>query len=404
MDSWFFMRPGFSTFRLEPDRHKQFLFGFQERAQRDYLMREVEGASYSSDGHKAVVFGDYGRGKTHLCQNLSFEIARRHMNILPVYVKCSAYGAKESFSSFFKELVARLRTEELRRVATDYARRVQAGEATPLADVINSEDIAFVMTEGLAAVSMSSVRNSMRWLGGEAKVPMGNIEDPESRRGRGLLKPQLDDSIEFGTVMRGLAHLFREVDNKVLLFLVDEAERFQNVTHVDTYWKWLAALRELTEIVGTGMMFFIGAVSRNDLPAILVQDEIVRRVGVANYVEFQNPSREDLSEFLVELFATFIRKGEVPELHRNVLPPEALGTTVPPELAALTEGDPARLKAFPFEPAALDEFVGQLATGTRANKPSEALIRLQKVAQRAIGEGKRVIDSPLVEAAASEGF
>jgi hypothetical protein len=326
------------------------------------------------------------------------------MNILPVYVKCSAYASKEPFAGFFKELIAQLRTEEIRRVATEYARRVERREATPLAEVLNSEDIAFVMTEGLAAVSMSSVRSSMRWLGGETKVSMANIEDADSRRGHGMLKSHLDDGLEFGTVLRGLAHMFREVDGKVLLYLVDEAERFQNVSHVDTYFQWLAALREITEIVGTGMMFFIGAVTRNDLPAILVQDEIVRRIGVANYTEFQNPSRDNLSDFLIELFATLIQKGEVPVPHKAVLPPEAQSITVPDELVSITQGDQHRLERYPFEPAAFDEFVSQLAGGTRANKPSEALIRLQKIAQRAIRDDKKLIDTDLVDAIASEGL
>ncbi len=33
MDTWFHMRPGFDSFRLEPDKHRQFLFGDQERRQ-----------------------------------------------------------------------------------------------------------------------------------------------------------------------------------------------------------------------------------------------------------------------------------------------------------------------------------------------------------------------------------
>lgn len=404
MESWFFMRQGFNSFRLEPEKHRQFLFGDQEREKRDFLLGEVEGASYSNDGHKAVIFGDYGRGKTHLSQNLGYEIGKRHMNILPVYMKCSAYTSKEPFPSFFKELVGRLGTEEIRRVATEYARRQQHGDAPPLVDIVSSEDIAFVMTEGLTAVSMSTVRSSMRWLGGEAKVSMVNIEDADSRRGRGTLKPQLVESIEYGAVMRGLAHIFREVDGKVLLYLIDEAERFQNISHVDTYWQWLAALRELSEIVGTGYMFFIGAVTRNDIPGILLSDEIVRRIGVANYIEFHNPSREDLSGFLLELFSTFIRKGAVPEHHRSAVPSEALSAEVPEELTSLTGGDQRRLETYPFTPDAFDAFVGQLATGSRANKPSEALIRLQKVAQRAIRDEKRIIDFDLVDALASEGF
>src|ERR1044072_7429724 len=113
MNTWFFMRPSVSTFRLEPDKHRQFLFGSNERRQRNYLLGELEGASYSNDGHKAEVFGDYGRGKTHMCQNLAFEIERRQMKLLPVYIKCSAYKAKEPSESLFKEMVTRHSTDDV---------------------------------------------------------------------------------------------------------------------------------------------------------------------------------------------------------------------------------------------------------------------------------------------------
>lgn len=396
MESWFFMRHGFTTFRLEPEKHRQFLFGTRERQKRDLLLGEIEGASFSSDGHKAVVFGDYGRGKTHMCHNLAFEIQRNGLTVVPVYIKCSAYTSKEPFHSLFKEMVTRHSTEEIMRVADEYVRRMGRDGVPMLADVVQSEDIALVMRRGLTASEHDVVRNSMRWLGGEAKVPMGIVSQ--------ALKPQLTDSRDFGAVMRGLAQMFVTVDKKVPLYLIDEAERFENVTNVDTFASWLAALREITEIVDAGFMFFIGAKSRNNLPTLVVQDEVVRRIGVANYVEFQNPGRDELREFLYELFGTFIRKGDVPEPHRQVLTGEALDSTIPDELAQLTGGEPRRLETYPFEPDAFEEFVEQVAAGDLSSKPSEVLVRLQKAAQRAMRNNVRVIDSKIVDAINSEGF
>ena len=74
-----------------------------------------------------------------------------------------------------------------------------------------------VMRRGLTAADHDVVRNSMRWLGGEAKVPMGLVSQ--------ALKPQLTDSREFGAVMRGFAQMFVTVDKKVPLFLIDELGR-----------------------------------------------------------------------------------------------------------------------------------------------------------------------------------
>ena len=396
LDQWFFMRPGFATFRLEPDKHGQFLFGERDRRQRDLLLGSLEEACYSKEGHKAAVYGDFGRGKTHQCYNIIFEIGQRQLPLIPVYVKCSAYKSKEPFYTLFREFVSRHPATELNRVATEYQRRVNTGQAPPLGDAIGFEDIGTIMSKGLSAVSLDAVKTSMRWLGGEPKIAMDIIDKS--------VQPQLSDSREFGAVMRGIAKMFAEVDGKVPLYLIDEAERFQNVTNTDAYYSWLASLREVTEILGVSFVFFVGAKTRNDLPVLFVQDEIVRRIGVANYVEFTNPSREDLEDFLLELFQTLIRKGDVPEPHMGVMDPGALDPTVPTELLAIVENDNERLRTFPFDPGAFSEFVDQLTAGDLASKPSEVLIRLQRCASRAAKTNVRTVSSSIVRAIGSEGF
>jgi len=396
MEKWFFMRPGFSTFRLEPDKHRQFLFGERDRQQRQVLLGALEEACYSREGHKAAVFGDYGRGKTHQCYNIMYEIERRSLPLVPVYIKCSAYKSKEPFASLFKEMILKHPSSELQRIAQGYQRLVQKKEAPPLQDIVRHEDIAHVMSTGLAAIAIEPVKNSMRWLGGEAKVEMGLI-------GTGL-QSQLADSLEFGGVLRGLAHMFLTIDGKVPLYLVDEAERIQNVTNTDTYYSWVASLRELTEILSVAMVFLIGAKTRDELPTLFVLDEIVRRIGVTNYIEFTNPGSEDIEEFLVELLQTSIRKGDVPEPHRTALSPGALDSSLPEELRRIVDDDPEKLRCFPFEPDAFSEFVQQLSGGELSNKPSEVLIRLQKAAQRAMRNNKPTISSKIVDEINSEGF
>jgi len=399
MADWFFMRPGLDTFLLQPDKHARYLFGARDQRQRDHLLESLEEAAYSQDGYKATVYGDYGRGKTHQCHNLVSEIRRRDLPFAPVYVKCGAFKKKEPFSSLFKEMLYRHSTEEIRQVAKEYARRVDEGEAAPLTDIVQSEDIASVMSEGLGAPGATAAKRSLRWLGGEPKVDLAMLEELG-----GSLKPQLSDSGDFGDVMRGLSHLFIQIRNKVPLYILDEAERFQGVTETDAYVSWLAAVRELTEIHGIAMIFMVGAMTRDFLPNIFAEPEIVRRIGVANYIEFMNPGRDDLRAFLLEQFQTTIRKGPVPEAQKEVVEPDALNEAVPEELFSITEGDPRRLEAYPFEPDAFDEFIEQIATGEMANKPSEAQIRVQKAAQKTMRLGKKTVTSEIVESLSGEAF
>lgn len=396
IDKWFFMRSGFNTFRLEPDKHRQFMFGQRDRERRDELLGSIEESCYSREGHKAAVYGAYGRGKTHQCFNIISEIKRRDLPLIPIYIKCPAWKTKEPFTSLFKEMVSGHRSEDLKRVATEYANLVQAGSAPPLQDIVGFEDIADVMSKGLIVPNLDEVKKAMRWLGGEAKVNMVSVKP--------ALQPQLMDSREFGAVMRGLAQMYATVDKKVLLYLVDESERFNNVTNPDAFFTWLASLRELTEILGVAIVFQIGAKTRDELPTIFLQEEIIRRIGTSNYLELNNPGPVELKDFVNELLRTMIRKGEVPEEHQFAMLPEALDSTIPPELLSIVDDDQAKLGAFPFEPDALDTFVTDLTAGGYANKPSEVLIRLQKYAHRAMRYNSRLITEKIVQEVNAEGF
>src|SRR5262249_9656382 len=137
---------------------------------------------------------------------------------------------------------------------------------------------------------------------------------------------------------------------------------------------------------------------------IMVQPEIMRRIGVANYIEFHNPGRDDLRGFLLEQFQTTIRKGAVPDTQKEAVEEGALDEHIPDELRSITGDDPRGLETYPFEPDAFDEFVTQIASGEMANKPSEAQLRVQKAAQKVMRLGKRVITSKIVENLTSDSL
>jgi hypothetical protein len=399
MTDFFFMRDGFQTFRLEPEKHNFLLFGRADRSQRDHLLDHLEEASYSLEGYKSVVLGDYGRGKTHQSKNLEYEIDNRALRLYPIYVKCIEFKAKESFSTFFKELVTGIPTDSLKRLAQEYEERRLKNIVPGLESIVGDEDVARVFRLGLAAPNPDVVRLSMRWLGGEQKLDMqlvaGNL-------------PSLQVSKQFGAVMKGLVQLFREIDQKVPVFLIDEAERFQLVSNVDAYWSWLAALRELTDIVGVALIFFIGSKSRDDLPAMFLADELMTRIGVSNYVEFYNQGRDDLRGFLSELFQTIIRKGCPPEPLMPVLKnmfgadPDA---AVPEELTQILDKEGEELSTYPFTSEAFDQFIEHCTSASDySNKPREVLILVQKAASRAMRKDKRLIDVMTFEEITKEGL
>jgi hypothetical protein len=394
---WFFMRDGFDSFRITPDKHRELLFGKLDRDQRDHLLNRIEEACYALEGHKSVIYQDFGRGKTHQCKNVMWEIQRRKLPVFPIYVKCTEYKSKEPFPSFFKELILSLPTEKVQAMAEEYARKRRHG-APSFREVTGSEDVGVVFEKGLAAPNLELVRLAMRYLGGEEKIDMTAVSS--------ALPPRLNISKEFGAAMKGLVHLFKEVGVEVdgrkctvPLFFIDEAERFGTISNPDTYWTWVAALRELTEINGAGMIFFVGAKSQDLIPDMLVIDEVRTRIGVINYVEFWNPDREALMDFVVDLCSTLLKKGTVPLQHVDALSDLGadLTTSIPQALQDAVSQASEDLTTYPFTRPALEEFIDSCAQAELSNKPREVLHRLQRAATKAIRKGDRLIDQNTVE-------
>jgi len=397
MREWFFMRDGFDSFRLQPERNRELLFGDVDRERRDGMLAGLEEGCYGLEGYKAVMYGDYGRGKTHQCQNLIFEIGERQLPLKPVYVKCTEYKAKESFSSLFVQMLLGLGTEDVKRVAQAYLNLVNDKRAKPIDEIVGVEDIARVFQQALGHPNTDTVRIALKWLGGE------KLDKEDLKSLPNGLTP-LSVSRDFAAVMKGMAEVYREIDRKVLVFLIDEAEQFKNVVHHDTATTWVASLRALTELIGVGFIFFVGANSQDEIPEMLTWDEIATRIGTANYWNLPNPGHDAMRQWVLELFQTYVRKGEVPTPLRKALGDAAKETDVPPELRQLVGKDPAALDAYPFTPNALETFVNQSVSDQFANKPREVLIRIQRAAGRAMRLEQRQIDEATLEAIRGDGF
>ena len=398
IDKHFHMRDGFTTFSLEPEKHSNLLFGERDREHRDNVLDGVHEGVLGGEGYKAVNYGDYGRGKTHQCYNLMHEISRRELPVKPIYVRCWEYKAKEPFHKLFGEMLSAIGTAEIQRAAVEYERKVQSGDATAWEGVLGSPEVATVFRT-LSTPNPEVVRLAIRWLGGEPKldtVQRGQIQAPS-----GL---DIEVSRDFAMVLRGFAHLFATVDGEVLLYLIDESERLGQITHTDTYWSWTGSLRALTEIVGAGLIFFVGAKTRDDIPVMLTWDEVATRIGVTNYFDLSNPGYDSLMAWTTELLQTFVQKGPLPPAMVEALPHLAGDDSVASGIASVTAGDEGALAAYPFTAEALEILVDRCASDDLANKPREVLKRIQRAATRAARLDQELITKEVLEATTGDGI
>jgi hypothetical protein len=391
-----FLRPGFNDLSLVPETHSQFMFGEKDRQLRDELLECIEEGHVGGEGHKAVRAGDYGRGKTQQSHNLVYEIKRRGLPIRPVYVKCTEFKKNEPFSTLFADMVMKLGTQEVKQLTHDFQNLVGTGQGKPLNEVITSEEILAVF-ETLSSPNQEVVRYAMKWLGGDTSLTAKQRE----QLGAGLGAP-VNVSRDFAEVLRGFSHMYQTVKGVRLLYIIDEAERLALIENTDAFWSWMACWRELLEIVGVGFVIFIGAKRREAWPAMMVEDEIGRRIGWTNYVDIKNHGREELRQWLEEMLQTFFRKGAVPPPLVDAVTATAGAaavndTAVPTELINLIGNDPAALAAYPFTPAAMDAFIDQCVSEDLANRPSEVLKRVRKATARIVRTGASLVDADIID-------
>lgn len=383
----FFLRPGFEGFQLAPEDHAKLLIGEHDRRHRDKILEALEDDCSSGEGYKAVIYGDFGRGKTHEARNIQWELENQKVPVYARLVTCHEFKAKESFSSLFAMMLQGLGAKEVNRVAEEYLRRARDRVVPAFEELVQTPEIAIGL-KALANANIDTVRVALQWLGG--------IEGVDTKHLGTGLPDRLTVSREFAEVMGAMARMFKVVDNRVLVFFVDEAERFSLVTHTDTYWSWVGCLRALTEIRSVGFVFYVGAQTRDDLPNMLTWDEVYSRIGTQNYKQLFDPGPDELKQWVEELFQTLVRKGDVPVVHCEAVPPAALDDAIPDDLKALVGKDPKALAAYPFTPAALKEFVDACVSRDLGNRPRAVLKLIQAAAKRANRLGLRLIDETIV--------
>jgi Cdc6-like AAA superfamily ATPase len=378
---WFHLKPQFTSFKLVPQEHATYLFGKRDKDLRDGLLMSLKECAYSERGYHAIIWGDSGRGKTHLANNLLINAKQNDLPLELVYVDCpTVKSAKEPLKTFFSALFKSLPPKTVKRFVTKY---VEDKESHPewdkrvLTELNHDRHIYRAITEGLVLPNEGTVRGILGWLGGE-QYRIGNIVEnaPE----------QLEDGGQIARNFGALGDMLLLAEGKNLIFLVDEAERLQTIQSGEQYWTWLSALRESFRRPSVGLILFVIAQNADYIPRILFEAEIYNRIGASNIFSSPPFAQEDAESFLTQLLATMIQRDPLPESLQQILD-EA--------------GEP--LDSYPFTEDAFRDFIQHHSIGTQENKPQELLNHLERAAQRAITLNKKLIDIPVLQQVV-EGF
>lgn len=374
--AYFGLRSGRTSFLVSPNTNPGDLFGQDYKNTFSDIYAQMEERSYSSLGYKAVIWGDFGLGKTqffrHVCITINrpAEFGVTPIPLLPVYIKQHALKSKAAFAEFASELLRALGVTEVGRAAEIYVADHGMEEIESLASSPNIP-IAF---EVLARYPGRARQLAFEWLCG-SKLTAAEASNIETAAGR--ISGQLTKGKDFASVMCILALIILKVDGKILTYLVDEAERLESISDPDTFAQWLDGLRGITELEGLGVVFAVGSATRDNVPDLLLENEIERRIGPTGYRQLENLAESDIRDFLMDALAAM------------------RDTSVAVALTGVTL-DADQQKIWPFDESGFDAFVDYCQNAPLANRPSEILNSLQNLAARCYREGKSAIDSGLV--------
>jgi hypothetical protein len=369
LNKYYCLKKGRGNFELDVRKDAKLVFGYTKL--KDTVDSMLQDAMISGTPPKSFWCGQYGCGKTHHINYTEQTID----DVMPFHVvrfDLPEVTSKSLFDELQKKLVASIDFTYFRSLLV---KRFQA-DITWLAKLPIPPDVRQAFT--------TMISNDLKAMEAWRFLAGFKIDDPT---GIGVVRKQLTEGEEFAAVIYTIAEAIQLQENKMLLYLIDEAEGLGGVTNADAQKKWAHALRKCLDL-RVGFVMAIAAEKPQYLPEILLAQEVWRRVGDDYIVPLQALEVPEVQQFLLGLLNEFV--------DRDLLAAEeAKGT-----FSAYSDYD---AKTFPFTPQALDGYSRYLAHNRQNAKPSEILKNLQKVTHAAVRAKKRVIDPDFLSTAGPEG-
>ena len=278
--------------------------------------------------------------------------------------------AKTRFNEAQSLLLDAIGFEKVREWVRQYnAKHSNAGQL--IRDFTSSADVEKALLTLLGYGDSAQI--AWEWLRGQA------LNANESRAVG--LPPSLTQSHALVSVLRVLGIMCREFEERMLTFLVDEADNLRNVTDHDSINHWRQCLRSLSDVDNEecGVVIAGGFNDTEDMPAMLSDEQIVTRFGQSHYVSLQTFQRDEAIEFLRCLFEEWIDDAK-----RNALISSH---------SSEADGEQLQAATFPFTAEALSKFCEYCCRTGGVTRPRDIQTDLHAVLNHAIDGSRHVLST-----------
>ncbi len=373
MKSWFGLKDEHNDFAIENDLDARLFFARQELDEK--LQSMLRRSFRTGNPPKLVLYGDWGVGKTHTMRHVEYVIESiDDFRAKVVFAELPDIAAKSTFQVAHAALLDALgfdiakqwMLKFLTKHPTDLEERIQ--ERTQSGDIA----AAFACLLGRG----DSSRAGWDWLRG---ITLSAAET----RAAGL-PAVMSQSNQFVRVLQMFGRLCREVEDKVLVLMLDEATKLEAVTKQDAMNHWVNAFKLIADPQTKEIGFIVsGSWLDQDEMAIPLQDQqIASRFGEANYIMLPNLGEDEAKEFINSLLSEWIdpdKRNELIQAH-----------------GAEADGEQVSAETFPFTVEGLDLTVKYTCRKGGFTLPRDIQKTLDDLLNRAIDEKRHILSSAFI--------
>jgi hypothetical protein len=370
MQEWFGLKENHRDFTIETDTDARLFFA---RAELDKQLQSILRRSFrTSTPPKMVLYGYWGVGKTHTMRHLEYVIeANDNFPAIVVFVELPDVTTKSTFQVAHAALLDALGLSRAKQWVLQYHTRHPADAQDLIRDFTQSGDISSAFEHLLGTGEGSRI--AWDWLRGLA------ISAADARLTG--LPPSLTQSNSFVRVLQMFGRFAREVEDKLLVFMLDEATKLAYVSNSDAVNHWLNAMKLLADKQTKELGFIVSGswVNPDEIALPLQEDQVVSRFGEPNYISLQTLDEHDTKAFVSALLKEWVDSVARDRLIH--------------EFTSDADQETISTASFPFTEAGLDTAVAYACRQGGYTTPRDIQVTLDDLLNHAIDDGRHIVSS-----------
>jgi Cdc6-like AAA superfamily ATPase len=376
MQSWYGLKDEHTDFTIENDTD-----AFFGRHELDERLKSMLRRSFRTETPpKLVLYGEWGVGKTHTMRHIEHVMAKNaDFRATVVFVELPDIGAKSSYQVAHAAFLDALGLDKAREWMTKFQTTHSSDAREQIQEFTQSGDVAEAFENLITRGDMSRI--AWDWLRG---IPLSTTE----ARLVGL-PTTLTQSTLLVRVLQMLGRLSLEAEEKLLVFMLDEATKLGYVSNNDAVNHWINAFKTLSDPLTKEAGFIVsGSWADPDEMALPLQDQqVATRFGEQNYIPLQNLDEDETRIFIKALVSEWVDSQKRDELLKK--------------FASEADGEPVTPTTFPLTDAGLEVAVRYACRNAGVTTPRDIQKALDDLFNRAIDEGRHILSSGYINSLVS---